>query len=392
MDRKESAGNSSSEVTVEMLLRGVLTLEQSQAKKVFTNLQKGLENLVRSKEISSSLAREFRKIKAGVLKKKEGEKMKMINTVKEALEGRPDEGKAQSEKTAKLFFLHRYLDTNEETLPIQEILEGIRIDPYKIMTVLFNWGNSHYPALLTTLIGRSRFPRGDREVIRDAFLEKMGEDVHMIFICEQLNVKCPWDTKKIQKLVDRHCVKWGVREIHGLKMSSEAKTSERMIAVFQEWIPYPSYRVETLTEWDEKPETTSEAKVTVLKEGERCEVHSGWNNALTGQPDSRKFVIVNEGGNAARYDPEDLMTTTQKVKEAINMLLYATIPHNSWQWRFDEGAANEAVATLQEFPKETREVINTFLRAKEMIPEVVRVLKEKGGLRELEEKVLTILG
>jgi hypothetical protein len=49
----------------------------SQEFKVFTSLQKGMESLVAQREIPSSLAREFRKMKAKVLRNKEQEEKKM---------------------------------------------------------------------------------------------------------------------------------------------------------------------------------------------------------------------------------------------------------------------------------------------------------------------------
>jgi hypothetical protein len=68
MDQINGTGSLSSELTVEMLIRGVLTLEQGQAKKVFKSLQNGLENLVAQKIIPSSVAKEFRQLRAKTLK------------------------------------------------------------------------------------------------------------------------------------------------------------------------------------------------------------------------------------------------------------------------------------------------------------------------------------
>ncbi|MDD5721236.1 MAG: DUF4116 domain-containing protein [Candidatus Pacebacteria bacterium] len=75
MDQMDGTGSLSSELTVEQLVRGVLTLEQGQAKKVFKTLQDGLENLVAQNLIPTSVAKQFRQLRAKILK--EGEK-KMI--------------------------------------------------------------------------------------------------------------------------------------------------------------------------------------------------------------------------------------------------------------------------------------------------------------------------
>lgn len=77
MDQMDGAGSLSSELTVEQLVRGVLTLEQGQAKKVFKLLQDGLENLVAQNLIPTSVAKQFRQLRAKILKEKEGER-KMI--------------------------------------------------------------------------------------------------------------------------------------------------------------------------------------------------------------------------------------------------------------------------------------------------------------------------
>jgi hypothetical protein len=75
MDQMDGTGSLSSELTVEQLVRGVLTLEQGQAKKVFKSLQDGLENLVAQNLIPTSVAKQFRQLRAKILK--EGEE-KMI--------------------------------------------------------------------------------------------------------------------------------------------------------------------------------------------------------------------------------------------------------------------------------------------------------------------------
>lgn len=68
MDQMDGTGSLSSGLTVEQLLRGVLTLEQGQARKVFKSLQDGLENLVAQKLIPTSAAKEFRQMRAKILK------------------------------------------------------------------------------------------------------------------------------------------------------------------------------------------------------------------------------------------------------------------------------------------------------------------------------------
>ncbi|MDP1884330.1 MAG: DUF4116 domain-containing protein [Candidatus Moranbacteria bacterium] len=57
-------------------MRGVLTLEQGQAKKVFKLLQDGLENLVAQNLIPTSVAKQFRQLRAKILK---GEKKMIFN-------------------------------------------------------------------------------------------------------------------------------------------------------------------------------------------------------------------------------------------------------------------------------------------------------------------------
>jgi hypothetical protein len=53
------------------LVRGVLALEQGEAKKVFSALQKGLESLVAQKLVPTSVAKQFRRLRARILEKKE---------------------------------------------------------------------------------------------------------------------------------------------------------------------------------------------------------------------------------------------------------------------------------------------------------------------------------
>lgn len=70
MGRLKDMDNASSELSMETIIRGVLTLEQSQAKKTLAAIQKGLENLFAQHHISSSVVKEFRQMKT----KKIGEK------------------------------------------------------------------------------------------------------------------------------------------------------------------------------------------------------------------------------------------------------------------------------------------------------------------------------
>lgn len=81
MGHFKDTDNSSSELSVETIIRGVLTLEQGQAKKTLAAIQKGLENLVAQHYIYSSAAKEFRQMKAKILEK-ETEMVKIINSKK----------------------------------------------------------------------------------------------------------------------------------------------------------------------------------------------------------------------------------------------------------------------------------------------------------------------
>ncbi len=76
MDQLEKSDNSPLELSVQTLIKGVLALEQGQAKKTLAAIQKGLERLVTHSEISSHVAREFRKTKTEVLEKEKERKMK----------------------------------------------------------------------------------------------------------------------------------------------------------------------------------------------------------------------------------------------------------------------------------------------------------------------------
>ena len=71
MDQLKSVESLSSELTVEALIWGVLALEQSEAKKTFKLLEKGLELLVAQNFIPSDVAKQFRQLRAKILEKKE---------------------------------------------------------------------------------------------------------------------------------------------------------------------------------------------------------------------------------------------------------------------------------------------------------------------------------
>lgn len=59
---KESVGLSS-ELTVEVLIRGALSLEQRESEKVFQLLKKGLENMIAQKKIHNRVAKKFKQFK-----------------------------------------------------------------------------------------------------------------------------------------------------------------------------------------------------------------------------------------------------------------------------------------------------------------------------------------
>lgn len=66
---KESVGLSS-ELTVEVLIRGALSLEQRESEKVFQLLKKGLENEIAQRQISNRVARNFKWLKQKLIEER----------------------------------------------------------------------------------------------------------------------------------------------------------------------------------------------------------------------------------------------------------------------------------------------------------------------------------
>jgi len=71
MDELKRTDSLPSELSVEILFRGALTLEQGESEKVFQLLKKGLENLISARKISNRAAAEFKRLKKQEEKKME---------------------------------------------------------------------------------------------------------------------------------------------------------------------------------------------------------------------------------------------------------------------------------------------------------------------------------
>jgi|GEM_PF-3244030 hypothetical protein len=67
MDRNSSAGKLTPVLSVENLIRGILTLGERLTKMILVSLQKGLENLTKANLLSPCVAKEFRQLKAKIL-------------------------------------------------------------------------------------------------------------------------------------------------------------------------------------------------------------------------------------------------------------------------------------------------------------------------------------
>lgn len=73
MNRNSSTGNLPPVLSVENLIRGILTLGERLAKIIFAGLQKGLENLAKAGLLPANIVREFRQLKAKILEGKSEE-------------------------------------------------------------------------------------------------------------------------------------------------------------------------------------------------------------------------------------------------------------------------------------------------------------------------------
>lgn len=86
MDDVKKANDLSSELSVEILIRGALTLEPGESDKVFQLLKKGLEKLVAQKKLNNRVAHEFKRLKKSIIQEKSFEQSGQEEKMKEHTE------------------------------------------------------------------------------------------------------------------------------------------------------------------------------------------------------------------------------------------------------------------------------------------------------------------